>query len=732
MMRKNNLRFIFIIALLLTTRVIAEDTPTEDANIFETLKNSEDFTSKETETKAPTKDEDLFNELKADEPKTVSEEPKKEISKEQTTDIPQVQKERKEGEDLKVSTLEEQDDLQSLKDDVGEVVKKENTPPDFTKKNAEAKAEEDALMDEEAEKKMLLELAQKVKGRISNQDWNSLVKKSKLDKYEIKSGDTLKSIAKTIFGSESYYTKIWALNPHITNPNELEVGTILTFDSGDSDTMPNVAIGEFSDDEVVSHKKGAKYSAKDDKNLPSWIKERKKLIDQGVYFQFASEETYEDLERLDKLNRNNEWEKYDPPVSNIVIQEPGEQYDSSGFDKNSRIIFNYKEGFFLNSFVTTNVIQDLGEIEAAKNESVFIHKFDTIYVKFDKSAKVKPGDLFSVYTNNGQIKHPISDRTGFAYTTTAQIKIIRAVDQLWECYVFDQSGIVQRKDRITVYTPKIGKIAKTFGKRNVEAAIIGSYRDSLTGNTFGDVLYLDRGRADGVELGNIFDVYSFVDRGTDKKISASPTYKIGELTVINITDNFATALVTNSKSELSMGSIALMRTQEEAMRANQIKNKDKLKNKKQLENKSLEELDVELNLDDVSQDILNKADKVQLTEDEIEELDRQERDKSVIKNQNKDVKELDRLESEILDAEKSLNESKVDEDKFLEQQNLEDHEKKAKQPDPNAFESINEIEKDIGKKYLDEDINNKENPYGLTEFDLEEIDELLNTGSKSK
>jgi hypothetical protein len=351
-------------------------------------------------------------------------------------------------------------------------------------------------------------------------------------------------------------------------------------------------------------------------------------------------------------------------------------------------------------------------------------------VNFDKSTKVKPGDLFSVYTAGGEIKHPVSDRSGFLYTTTAQLKAIRKIDDVWECLIVEQSGLVQRKDRLTVYTPKIGKIAKTFSRRNVEAAIIGSYRESLSGMSYGDVVYIDRGRADGVELGNAFDVYSFVDRGTGRKITPSPTYKIGELTVINITDNFATAIITNSTTEITLGSIAVTRTQEEQARSLRLKNKDKLQDVKKIEGKALDELDVELNLDDVSQDILNKADKIQLTEDELEELERQERDKSVIKDSQRDVKELDRLESEIMDAESSLNESKVDEDKFLEQQSLDGLEKKSKQPDPNAFESLNEIEKDIGRKYLDEDINNKENPYGLTEFDLEEVDELLNTDFK--
>ena len=654
--------------------------------------------------------------------------------------------------DVQMSTLEEQDDLQSLKEDIGEVVfdkdkekpkskqtgtlNLKNPAPTSTADSSEKDEKAEIIADDSmnfdvgGEEKKLLELSKYVQAKITPKEWDDLSIKAKQDKYEVQKGDYLWKISKNLFGSGFYYSKIWSLNPQITNPHEIEPGTLLAFDTGDADTMPQVQVGAFSDDDVASTRPGSSYTSSDDRNRPSWIEERKRLIDQGVYFQFASEETYEDLERLEKMQRNNEHEKYDPPVSDITIQEPAEVYDSAGFDKNDKIVFNYREGFFLNSFVTTNVVQDLGEIKATAKESVFIHKYDTIYVTFDKSTKVKPGDMFTVYTAGGEIKHPISDRAGYLYTTTAQIKAIRKIDDVWECTVDDQSGVVQRRDRITVFTPKIGKIARTYSKRNVEAAIIGSYRESLSGMAYGDVVYIDRGRADGVELGNIFDIYSFIDRGTQRKITPSPTYKIGELTVINITDNFATALVSASSNEISLGSIAVTRTQEEQARHLRLKNKDKLNDVKKLEGKALEELDVELNLDDVSQDILNKADKIQLTEDELEELERQERDKSVIKDSERDVRELDRLESEILESEKSLNESKVDEDKYLEQSSLEDLEKKVKQPDPNAFESINEIEKDIGRKYLDEDINNKENPYGLTEFDLEEVDELLNTDSK--
>lgn len=665
-------------------------------------------------------------------------------------------------ESVELFSKDEVDDLESLKEDVGDVVledlpnTKTNEAEEFLQKlennagsekvgnlnivNPKGQTKENKpgdkvsivednnlIFDVGAEEKKLLDLAKFVNKKITPQEWSDLNINSKLEKYVVQKGDWLWKISKKLFGSGFYYSKIWSLNPQITNPHEIEPGTILGFNTGDADNFPNVVVGEFLSDDIERARYGSTYTSKDDKYRPAWLSERKKLIDQGVYFQFASEETYQDLENLEKKQRTKEYEKYDPPISDIAIVEPSDAYDATGFDKNSKIVFNFKEGFFLNTFVTTNVVQDLGFIKASVKEAVFINKFDKIYVSFDKNAKVKPGDMFSTYVTNGELKHKISDRTGFIYSTNAQIRAIRKIDDVWECEVTELSGVLQRKDRVTVYTPKIGKIARTFSRRNIESAIVGSYRDSVSGLSFGDVAYIDRGRADGVEIGNVFDVYSFIDRGTLKKITPSPTYKIGELTVINLTDNFATVLITGSSNEINLGSIAISRTQEEQTRLNRLKNHEKSKENLQLEGKSLEELDVELNLDDVSEDILKKADQIQLTEDEIQELERQERDKSVIKDSMKDVKELDRLESEIMDAESSLNESKVDEDKFLEQQSLEELEKKSKSTGDDAFESLDEIEKDVGRKYLDEDLNNKENPYGLTEFDLEEVDELLNT-----
>ena len=663
---------------------------------------------------------------------------------------------------IDLSDLEEIDDLESLKEDTGEALfaeeEKSNKqkeaeffpldedPEVIIKENVTVSNSEESksisegdkkpeIFDVGAEENKLLELSKYVETKIAAKEWNEISTGSKLDKYVVQEGDWLWKISQGLFGSGFYYSKIWSLNPHITNPHEIEPGMVLAFDTGSSDAMPSIEVSAF-DEALNPSRKGGNEGIKSKKldfssfgeNVePEWIKERNKLIEGGAYFQYASVETYEDLFEIGNLQLRNEYKKYDPPIPDIVIQEPGEEYDSSGFDRNSRITFDIKEGFYLNTFITTNVVQDLGEIEATQKEAIFIQKFDKVYVNFDNSVKIKPGDKFSIYSAAGKSKHVISDRSGYKYYISGQIKAIRKINHVWECEVFDLTGMVSRKDRITVYTPKINRITKTFNKRNIEGAIIDTFKDTINGISFGDVVYLDRGRADGVELGNVFELYSFKDYGTEKKITPDPTYKIGEAVVITLTDNFSTVLITNSKLDIPVATLALSKTEEQAARASMLRKGVDLAEVSATEQNSLDELDVELNLDDISDDLLKAADRVQLTDDELEELERQEREKSIIKDHEKDLLELERLEGEIVEAESALNEARVDEDKFLEQQDLDTVEGNIAKKDPDAFESLNDIENEAGLKYMDEDINSKENPYGLTEFDLEEIDELLNS-----
>ncbi len=641
------------------------------------------------------------------------------------------------------------DDLESLKTDLadeGEFVPAPGTLPEEPQKPEETAAKtaegapevkaEPSVFDVGTEERELLSMAQNIQGQITDNEWNELATAAKRDSYTVVKNDWLFKISKRLFGSGYYYPKIWSLNSFITNPHFIEPGMLLSFSTGSGSQAPEVKLGEFTAAEL-SAEPGTLGPSKDGGDLanfaeeatPGWLNEKKELENQGIYFQYASEETMDDLKRAGEAALNREYENYDPPKTDFEIIVPPKQYDNTGFDKGSRIFYSFKEGFFLSTFLSTNIVQDFGSITNGPDENLYFSKTMRAYVKFDETINALAGDKFSIYSAGGKVTQGNSDREGYKYTIIGHIKLIRKIRDKWEVEFIEVMGTPQRGDRITVYTPKIERITRTYNSRLVEAAIMGTYEKGKRLIGFGDVVYLDRGRADGVELGNVFETYGFKDRALDVNITDQPTYKMGELTVITLTDNFATALVSKTIRDFAPGDIAMTKTKETYLREQKALEARQTTDKKALGDKDLEELDVELNLDNLNDDLLKEADKIQLTEDELAELERQEREKSVIKDSERDLKALERLESEIESAEKILNDSKLDEDKLLEGENLEEIEKKNGNTEQ---DNLDEIEENLGKRYIDEDLNSKDNPYGLTEFDVEEVDELLNIEKNSQ
>ena len=572
------------------------------------------------------------------------------------------------------------------------------------------------------DEKKLLELAKYVEGKIPANEWNEIAAQKTMDHYIVQKGDWLWKISQKLFGSGFYYSKIWSLNPQITNPHEIEPGMALVFNTGDSDEMPNVQLGEFHDDssskdDNVESKSDVNFRTFGDGKPPLWLSEREKLLKQGAYFQYASMDTYQDLFEAEKHLLIDEYKVYNPILPKLSQGQKKASLNS--FEK----IYNFekiKEERFLNTFITTNIVQDIGLIDSFRSESDYASNRQYIYVKFDDAAYVTKGSLFSIYGAQGSVKHRISDREGFRYTIKAHLKVNKKIHDLWECQIIEISELVSRKDRVTMYVPTLSRAADTYVKRSIEAAIIDSYKKSKTVSQ-GDIVYLDRGRKDGVEIGAIFSVYDFFDRGTKKRISPNPVYSIGTLKVFSVTENFSTAYILRNSDQIELGQLAFTMSEEEAL-------KILAKKQNNAPTSRPKDLDVELNIEDLSKDLLKEAHKVQLSDDELNELEIQERKASVLKEHERDLTELSKLEKDVSTSEAAVNELKVDEDKFLEQMELDLLERKDPK-NPNAFKDINEIEKDVGRKYMDENLNSQENPYGLTEFDLEEVDELLNTES---
>ena len=539
------------------------------------------------------------------------------------------------------------------------------------------------------EEQELLDLSTTIGQQIPNNEWGQITKNSNTTTYTVQKNEWLFKISKKLFGTGFYYPKIWSLNPYITNPHFIEPGMLLTFETGSGGDAPSLTI---SHDGSVA-----------DGEHP-WSKEKAELEKQGIYINSSTEEE-------GNLAINQEYKKYEPtPLDATSLIPPG-QYDEFGIDKNSSYVTNFKQGYFLNTFITTNQIQDFGFIESKINEGIYFQQKEIVYIKLNDGVNGNPGDRYSVYKFEGKVEPKGSDRSGDRYTIVANLSLLRPLEDKWEAEITDIAQVGVRGDRLTSYTPKIEKIYQTYNSKIVEAMIIQGFDIDMNIANIGSIVYLDRGRADGLEIGNILDVFDNKDRSEGNAISAKHTYRTGQLNIISITDNFSTAMVTKIVHYFKLGDIAVTRTSEDNALDNNV-NKVAKKN-------SRDHLGV-YNVDGLGPNVLEKVKSVKLTESELEELDREARKKRILDDTEKDLKDLDSLEQELATAEDTLNENEMlDEDMDLEGM-------EAKKKDDNFGKNLEDLEKSYGKKYLDEDLNQEDNPYGITNFDVEEVDELLN------
>ena len=190
---------------------------------------------------------------------------------------------------LEVSEREELDELEELRSDVGEEIKKELTDTLEVDLDNNSFSSEIKIIDVSEDEQKLMSEIDLIKAKMSDDEWNSLISKSTTEKYIVKEGDYLWKISQTLFGSGFYYAKIWSLNPQITNPHEIEPGMILVFESGDENLVPTVKVGEFKEfgNFKKSSEKRTDLQEFGDETVPAWLLKERNFRQMEPTFSFC-------------------------------------------------------------------------------------------------------------------------------------------------------------------------------------------------------------------------------------------------------------------------------------------------------------------------------------------------------------------------------------------------------------------------------------------------------------
>ena len=324
--------------------------------------------------------------------------------------------------------------------------------------------------------------------------------------YIIQSGDTLWDISQTFIGDPESWPELWSINEYITNPHWIYPGNKIVFTMGTLLEPPKVDLNP------------------DDRN--------------GYQVE---EKRYESTEAT-----------CGPDVHFDFKQRPGI--------------------FTVNGFIRPkNNIQVVGTVAKSPRSHSFLVEKHLVYLKVNDLDKYECGDILTVFRKiKKRVRHPESYFTNYGslYEIAGEVKVVHKFGNYLTASIRTSWTEIQRGDLIgpkrnstdaqngippvviqtDVEIPSGEKLRGTIIERLAQ-------RHNMTANR--DTVFLDRGKDDGVQVGDTFYIINQKDEFIDKNKTdpTVPPSVIGKVVVVDVNQNSSTAVVTDSSRSIFVGDV---------------------------------------------------------------------------------------------------------------------------------------------------------------------------------
>jgi chemotaxis protein MotB len=175
---------------------------------------------------------------------------------------------------------------------------------------------------------------------------------------------------------------------------------------------------------------------------------------------------------------------------------------------------------------------------------------DVLYLRLKNPGDVAPGDLFTIYRRARKVFHPTTGQyLGYLVNRLAVVEVSQIDKDLTTVQVMRAYAAVSPGDPVMkfVLPTDEGGAGDPPSAGDVEGRVVEFQSDMGTMNLVAqrNIVYLDRGREDGIRPGNRMDIV--------RSGGSLPRRVVGELEILSIEDRTATALITKSTSRILKG-----------------------------------------------------------------------------------------------------------------------------------------------------------------------------------
>jgi len=175
---------------------------------------------------------------------------------------------------------------------------------------------------------------------------------------------------------------------------------------------------------------------------------------------------------------------------------------------------------------------------------------DILYLRLKDLGDVAPGDLFTIYKRTRKIFHPITGQyLGYLVNRLAVAQVSQVDKDLTTVQIMRAYAAVSPGDPVMkfVLPTNEGAAGDQPSAGDVEGRVVEFQSNMGIMNMVAqrNIIYLDRGREDGIRSGDRMDIV--------RSGGSLPQRVVGELKILSMEDRTATALITKSTSRILKG-----------------------------------------------------------------------------------------------------------------------------------------------------------------------------------
>jgi hypothetical protein len=183
-----------------------------------------------------------------------------------------------------------------------------------------------------------------------------------------------------------------------------------------------------------------------------------------------------------------------------------------------------------------------GKVIYAPNDRELAGKDDIVYLELD-SGKADPKDMFLAVREIKLVRHPVThDKIGKQYRIMGIMEVVGHENNMIKAVVTDSFEDIQRGDGLIRYSEmEAPLLPKEERKPTISGIIIESHMNNVISGE-GDVVFLDKGENDGIQVGDVFSVFA-----------EPPTERVlGRIQIISLQPATAGAVVLMGMNEAIM------------------------------------------------------------------------------------------------------------------------------------------------------------------------------------